>query len=58
MRRELSPRPMPTSKRPPLESARLAKRLAATDQSRTSGLVTQGPNRIVSVSSMHAAITG
>jgi hypothetical protein len=40
---ELSPRPTAMSMRPPLMRLRVAKMLAATDQSRTLGLVTSGP---------------
>ena len=58
IRRELSPRPTQISNRLPLCFARLANKLAATDQSRTSGLVTHGPNNISSVCSMHMAMAG
>ena len=45
-RRELSPRPMPSSIRPPLTMLSVAKTLASTVTSRTAGLVTQGPMRM------------
>ena len=45
-RRELSPRPMPSSMRPWEARLRVAKRLAETVTSRTAGLVTQVPRRI------------
>ena len=45
----LSPRPMPTSIRPPETSWRVAIALAVTVMSRVAGLVTQGPSRTRSV---------
>ena len=48
-RRELSPRPIPNSMRPPEIRFRVANRLAVTVRSRTAGLVTQGPSRIFRV---------
>src|SRR5882724_2157433 len=48
-RRELSPRPMPSSMRPPEIRLRVANRLAVTVRSRTAGLVTHGPSRILRV---------
>src|SRR5437773_10502205 len=48
-RRELSPRPMPSSMRPWEARLRVAKRLAEPVTSRTAGLVTQVPRRIVFV---------
>ena len=55
-RMELSPRPTAMSKRPRPMSLSVAKRLAATDQSRTLGLVTSGPKRTRSVCAMQTAI--
>lgn len=57
-RTALSPRPTPMSKRPFDCTAIAPKRLAATDQSRVTGLVTQGPKRSRSVWSMATAICG
>ena len=57
-RTELSPRPTPMSKRPSDCTAIAANRLAATDQSRIAGLVTQGPKRSFRVCSMATAICG
>ena len=57
-RTALSPRPTPKSKRPSDCTAIAAKRLAATDQSRVTGLVTQGPKRSFWVCSMATAICG
>ena len=48
-RTELSPRPTATSSRPSPICTSRAKMLAATDQSRTLGLVTSGPTRRVCV---------
>src|SRR5207248_6378849 len=45
-RRELSPRPMPSSMRPCEARFNVAKRLAETVTSRTAGFVTQVPRRI------------
>jgi len=45
-RRELSPRPMPSSMRPCEARLRVANRLAETVTSRTAGFVTQVPRRI------------
>ncbi|MNL77593.1 hypothetical protein D3C87_2038130 [compost metagenome] len=55
-RMELSPRPTARSNRPPLCLLSEPKIDAATDQSRTSGLVTSGPKRSFVVCSMHMAI--
>ena len=48
-RRELSPRPMPNTIRPPDTRFRVANALAVTSIVRTRGLVTQVPSRIRSV---------
>src|SRR5256885_6887716 len=45
-RRELSPRPMPSSMRPPEIKFRVANRLAVTVRSRVAGLVTHVPSRM------------
>ena len=55
-RTELSPRPTATSRRPSPICMSLAKMLAATDQSRTLGLVTSGPTRSLRVWSRQTAI--
>lgn len=55
-RTELSPRPTATSSRPSPICTRRAKMLAATDHSRTLGLVTSGPKRSLLVWSRQTAI--
>src|SRR5882724_6311965 len=57
-RRELSPRPMPSSMRPPEIKFKVANKLAVTVRSRTAGLVTHGPTRMRVVFASMSVIRG
>ena len=57
-RRELSPRPMPISMRPPEMRFSVANRLAVTVRSQTAGLVTIVPSRTLLVLAANRARIG
>ena len=57
-RRELSPRPIPSTMRPPERAFSVARALAVTSTVRTRGLVTQVPKRMRSVLSAISVSNG